>query len=173
MSVAETTSVCRILVEENKGLKHWLTRNERSSVGRWRIILGLLSASLFILPATLRAAENNSKASGGLNKSPLGSEGLLETTAGLLLVLGVILALAWGVRRFARLPMAGKGLVNVLGGTALGSRERVVVVQVENTRLVLGVAPGRIQTLYVLDPVASDNSAFSRKLKAELPGAQK
>ena len=77
---------------------------------------------------------------------------VLEAVAGLAVVLVVIFALAWAVRRFARLPGGGKGLVRVVGGVALGSRERAVVVAVGGTRLLLGVAPGQVRMLHVLPP---------------------
>ena len=77
---------------------------------------------------------------------------VLEAVAGLAVVLVVIFALAWAVRRFARLPGGGKGLVRIVGGVALGSRERAVVVAVGGTRLLLGVAPGQVRMLHVLPP---------------------
>ena len=115
------------------------------------------------------AAENPGARSGNLGGGPLRTEGFLETAAGLLLVLATIIALAWAARRFGRLPVGGKGLVNVLGGISLGSRERVVVVQVENTRLVLGVAPGRIETLHVLEPGEAPGPVFAKTLRQEMP----
>jgi len=81
-----------------------------------------------------------------------GSEGLLTTVLGLALVLALIFAAAWVLKRFGGLPAGGQGSVRVLGGISLGARERLVVVEVEGTRLILGVAPGRVQTLHVLPP---------------------
>jgi flagellar protein FliO/FliZ len=43
-----------------------------------------------------------------------------------------------------------------LGGASVGARERVVLVEVENTRLLLGVAPGQVRTLYAL-PAREEN----------------
>jgi flagellar protein FliO/FliZ len=79
-----------------------------------------------------------------------GPEGLATTVLGLALVLGLIFAVAWVLKRVGGLPPVGRGLVRVVGGAALGARERVVVVEVEGVRLVLGVAPGRVQTLHIL-----------------------
>ncbi len=115
------------------------------------------------------AAEAVATRPGVMNGAPLRAEGALETAAGLLLVLATILALAWAARRFGRFSNAGKGLVNVLGGISLGSRERVVIVQVEDTRLVLGVAPGRIETLYVLEATEDAQPSFAKALKTEIP----
>lgn len=79
-----------------------------------------------------------------------GMDTLASTFLGLAFILILIFVMAWVFKRIGHLPMAGKGLVRVVGGTSLGARERVVVVEVEDARLVLGVSPGRIQTLHVL-----------------------
>lgn len=80
----------------------------------------------------------------------LGWESLLGTLGGLLLVLGMILGMAWLLRRLGQLPGSGKGPLRILGGISVGTRERVLLVEVDEVRLVLGVAPGRVQTLHVL-----------------------
>ncbi|MEG7523045.1 MAG: flagellar biosynthetic protein FliO [Chromatiales bacterium] len=54
-------------------------------------------------------------------------------------------------------------MVTVLGGTSVGPRERVVVVKVDDIRLLLGVAPGRVQTLHVLDQ-SEDEVTFDKQL---------
>lgn len=70
----------------------------------------------------------------------------------LILVVFAILALAFVLRRaggvHARL---GHGM-RVLGGLAVGGRERIVLIQVGDTQILLGIAPGRVQTLHVLTP---------------------
>ena len=79
-----------------------------------------------------------------------GAESLLTTALGLAFILFVIFAAAWLFKRFGGLPAGGRGMVRVLGGASLGARERVMVVQVEDARLVLGVAPGRVEMLHQL-----------------------
>jgi flagellar protein FliO/FliZ len=91
----------------------------------------------------------------------------------LVLIIGLIIGLGWLVRRMGRLPTGGKGLVNVLGGVSLGPRERAVVLQAGDTRLLVGVAPGRVQTLCVLsgsenEGRAEESSEFKARLNAEL-----
>lgn len=64
----------------------------------------------------------------------------------LLVILGGFVLAAFVLRRY--LPGAGKqGIVKVVGATMVGSRERVVVVEVENTWLLLGVAAGQVRLL--------------------------
>jgi flagellar protein FliO/FliZ len=86
----------------------------------------------------------------GVSVSPMGADSLLSTVGGLLLVLAIIVGGAWLFKRYGQLPMGGKGMVRVVGGASVGTRERVVVVEVENQRLLLGVAPGQVRTLHVL-----------------------
>ncbi len=101
----------------------------------------------------------------GMGESPLTAVTLLQTVGGLALVLVLILGLAWLVRRTGHVPGAGKGLVRVLGGASLGPRERAVVVAVDGVRLLLGVAPGRVQMLHVLAADAAvEEATFRRRL---------
>lgn len=95
----------------------------------------------------------------------------VETFLGLLLVLGLIFALGWFMKRFGRLPTGGKGPINILGGVSLGPRERAVLLEVENIKLVVGVAPGRVSALHVFDADASDQNvetAFAETLNDQL-----
>lgn len=65
----------------------------------------------------------------------------------LVLILGGFIAVAWFARRY--LPGAGQaGVVRVVGSTAVGARERVVVVELDGTWLVLGVAAGNVRLLH-------------------------
>jgi len=65
------------------------------------------------------------------------------------LILGGFIAVAWFARRF--LPgMGTQGAVKVVSSTAVGSRERVVLIEVEDTRLLLGVGGGNVRLLHTL-----------------------
>jgi flagellar protein FliO/FliZ len=70
---------------------------------------------------------------------------------GLVIVLAVFFGCIWGLRKLSGLSVSGGGKMRVLGGLSLGMRERVVLLQVGGKQLVLGVTPGRIQTLLVLE----------------------
>ncbi|MES9990305.1 MAG: flagellar biosynthetic protein FliO [Candidatus Thiodiazotropha sp.] len=115
---------------------------------------------------TLNAADSAEKQLGS-NLAPLGAESLLNTAGGLLLVLAIIVGGAWLFKRYAQLPMGGKGLVRVIGGVSLGTRERAVLVEVENSRLLLGVAPGQVRTLHVLQ---GSQQSFEKHLESEKGG---
>ena len=85
------------------------------------------------------------------SQDPMAMTSLWQLTLGMLLVLGLILAIAWLLKRSGRFQVGAGGGLRVLGGLSMGSRERVVLIQAGETQLLLGVAPGRVQTLYVLD----------------------
>ena len=76
--------------------------------------------------------------------------GIGQATLALLLVLAVIFAIAWVARRMRSMARGGGQGIDVIAQAAVGPRERVVVVRVGTTRLVLGVAPGRVTALHEL-----------------------
>lgn len=74
---------------------------------------------------------------------------LLTVLLSLGLILGGFVAVAWFARRY--LPgMGTQGAVKVVSSTAVGSRERVVVIEVEHTWLLLGVGGGNVRLLHTL-----------------------
>jgi len=81
---------------------------------------------------------------------------LVQLTLGLAVVLVLAVGLSWLLRRYA-LPRGG--LIRVVGGLPLGGRERLLLVEVDDTRLLLGITPQRIQTLHVLAPALSRPAA--------------
>ncbi|MDX1656357.1 MAG: flagellar biosynthetic protein FliO, partial [Candidatus Competibacteraceae bacterium] len=97
----------------------------------------VIGAALCLLSWPVWSAENPIT-------SPLAGGGLLQMVLGLVLVLGFILGAAWLVRRFTPLR-GGDGAIRLRGGLSLGTRERLVLVEVEGVRLLVGVSPGRLQ----------------------------
>jgi len=75
---------------------------------------------------------------------------VLQVSFGLGLVLAMVAAAAWLIRRLGVGAGVPEGIVRVRGGIAVGQRERVVVVEVRDTWLVIGVAPGAVRTLHAL-----------------------
>jgi flagellar protein FliO/FliZ len=76
--------------------------------------------------------------------------GVAQMVLGLALVLGLIVLASWLLRRFGAGPAATGSLVRVVTAASVGPRERVVLVEIGDTWLVLGVAPGRINALHQL-----------------------
>lgn len=84
------------------------------------------------------------------------TESMVQMMGGLLLVLAIIGGLAWLLKRFSLIQNVAGGVVKVVAATGVGQRERVVVVEVDKTWLVLGVAPGRVNKLHAMEKPQSD-----------------
>jgi flagellar protein FliO/FliZ len=99
---------------------------------------------------------------------------LLQLVLGLGLVVALIFVLAWLMRRVQRAGPAGNQVIELLGSRALGPRDRLVLVQVGTEQILLGVTPGRITPLHVMnEPVhvpetQATTPEFARRLMEAL-----
>ena len=66
---------------------------------------------------------------------------------GLGIVIALLFATLWLLKRLTMPRGNAAGLLRIVAGTALGTRERVVILEIEDTWLVVGVAPGQITAL--------------------------
>ncbi|HWU69357.1 MAG TPA: flagellar biosynthetic protein FliO [Stenotrophobium sp.] len=83
---------------------------------------------------------------------PMSMAGSLASTAvSLVLVLLVIFALAWVLRWLQSARGGNAGALRLHGGLQVGAKERVLLVQAGDKHLLIGVAPGRVQTLHVFE----------------------
>lgn len=72
---------------------------------------------------------------------------LFKTIFGLAVVLGVMAALAWFAKRMTGRQGNSHSVARIVGGVSVGSRERVVVVEVGNRWLVVGVAADQVNAI--------------------------
>lgn len=135
----------------------------------------LLALSVLCLPAMALAEGATSPFAGG------GAAYLAQLVVGLIVVLVAIVVLAFFMRRITGVQSRLGSEFRVVSGISLGARERMLLVQVGDKQLLVGVAPGRVQTLHVLDePIATDlpkssgatESAFASRLRAALSRGQ-
>ncbi|EGG1846855.1 flagellar motor switch protein FliN [Salmonella enterica subsp. enterica serovar Dublin] len=91
--------------------------------------------------------------------TPAGSP-LMQVSGALIGIIALILAAAWVIKRMGFAPKGNsvRGL-KVSASASLGPRERVVIVEVENARLVLGVTASQINLLHTLPPAENDTEA--------------
>ena len=85
--------------------------------------------------------------------SPTGS--VLKMVMGLAIVLAVMALLSWVVKRMVPSATGQNSAIKVVGGVSVGSRERVVVLEVADRWLVVGVAQGQVSSIANLE-VGSD-----------------
>ena len=126
--------------------------------------------------AVVTADKSKEKVITSLASEPVGLGNYLQMFLGLFLVVGLIFGMAWFMRRLSGINSVASGNLKVLGGISVGQRERVVLVQAGDTQLLVGVAPGQIRTLHVMDePISSvaetsskPSNGFAEKLHAAI-----
>jgi flagellar protein FliO/FliZ len=85
--------------------------------------------------------------------APLASPGfgsLLQVSVSLFVVLALVVAFGWLARRLRTTHRGSGPRMEVLAEATLGTRERAVLLQVGQVRLLIGVAAGSVRTLHVL-----------------------
>ena len=76
--------------------------------------------------------------------------GFLQVVVALGVVLAAIAAFAWFLRRLAPGSIGARGWLRIVGGAMVGPKERVVLVEVGDTWLLLGVAASSVSLLHTL-----------------------
>ncbi|MBA1230800.1 flagellar biosynthetic protein FliO [Pseudomonas viridiflava] len=111
---------------------------------------------LLMLPSLALGAEPVAQAAPAVANTVSGGMGgqVLQLLLGLLLVVGLIFVLAWVMRRVQRVGPNSSQVIELVSTRAIGPRDRLVLVQVGNEQILLGITPGTITTLHVLkEPV--------------------
>jgi flagellar protein FliO/FliZ len=103
----------------------------------------------FVLPALIlaQAATGAWAQTATQTAQPALGSGLGQMLLGLGGVLALLVASLWLLKRLTAVRGPASGMMRVVAATAVGGRERVVIVEVGSTWLVLGVAPGRVSAL--------------------------
>jgi flagellar protein FliO/FliZ len=78
------------------------------------------------------------------------SGSLMQIIFSLILVLAAVAVVAWMMKRINMPQRGAASLLKVLSGVAVGPRERVVLMEVNDTWLIVGVAPGQVRTLHTM-----------------------
>ncbi|GAB6389704.1 flagellar biosynthetic protein FliO [Stutzerimonas marianensis] len=113
-----------------------------------------------------------------VGSSGMGAQ-MTKLLLGLLLVIGLIFALAWALRRMQQLNPRSNQAIKLISTQALGPRERLVLVQVGSEQVLVGLSAGRITPLHVLkEPVhlpdaEPANPEFAQRLMELLGRDQK
>ena len=96
-----------------------------------------------LCPSLLQAAEETAKIEPGVS-----SGGFFQATLALAFIVALLFLLAYVGRKFLGGKAFGQGQLKMLGGLALGPRERIVLVEAGEDLLVIGIVPGQIRTLH-------------------------
>ena len=126
--------------------------------------------------ATTSTQNGSLDALGNSGEALVGMAALGKTAAALALVIAIILICTALLKRWSNIRTRHGVHLRIVGSTAVGNRERIVIVEVEDTWLVVGVGGGRITKLHERPapeeraPTASSppSSRFARRLSKAL-----
>lgn len=105
-------------------------------------------ALLLLLPTGIVLAADGAAAPAA---SPSGgAAAVIQMLGALALVLAVLFAVLWLLRRISGGRLTGPAPIRSIGGIAVGSRERVLLLEIGEHWLVVGVAPGSVNGIATL-----------------------
>jgi flagellar protein FliO/FliZ len=104
---------------------------------------------------------------------PIGPGSVLQLTLSLAAVVAAIFGLGWLLRRLHGLPGSTHRALKVIATLPVGTRERIAIIQAGETQVLIGLSPGRIQTLHVLEkPVGAAVGAASAAIGPDAIGPE-
>ena len=118
-----------------------------------------IACFLYLLP-TICYGENlaNQSAQIASSGNPMSFSYVMQILISFLVVIGFILFIAWFMKRTGRLGYGSGQIIKIKSSISLGMREKILIIEVANENIVVGVAPGQIRTLHVLaNGVETDN----------------
>jgi flagellar protein FliO/FliZ len=108
----------------------------------------------------------------GLNQtaSPLSVGSLAQLTFSLLAIVALIVAVSWALKRLKMAGPRGRGEIAVIDELALGPRERIVLLRVGESQVLVGIGAGGVVGLTPLAapiPIKTSGSApaFADRLR--------
>lgn len=148
-----------MLLVKSKELKNLNKKRPLSPVSA-----GLLTLCGSFLPhLSIAQAETN---------SPMSVETGISVFLSLIVVIAIIFALAYIVRRF-NVAQAGNGQMRVVASMMAGTKEKVMVIEVGNEQHLLGITAHNINHLAKLEqPIVNENKAKVGWTNQQQVGAQ-
>lgn len=136
----------------------------------------MLAALFFLLNCSAVWAEEKAKVIKPIPE-PISSEVISQLLVGLFIVIGVILLCAWLFKRFGNLHV-NNSQIKVVAGLTLGSKEKVLLIQLgEQKQVLLGVSGQGIQRLAEYDEPVLEHlksaEPFADRLKAAMTTGDK
>lgn len=96
---------------------------------------------------------------------------MLSLGVGLLAVIAIIFGCAWIVRRMSGMTGGNTRAMKVVSVLPMGTRERIALIDVGGTQILVGVTPSAIRTLHVFDePVVTPGEPVSGEFARKLQG---
>lgn len=87
-----------------------------------------------------------------------------------IVILAFILVLLYVLQKVVSVRVKLNQKINILQNTMIGTKERLLLIEINDTTLLIGATPNKIETLYVFDqsPVSLGDQAEATSFKAQL-----
>ena len=101
---------------------------------------------------------------------------ILSLGASMVVVVAAVIVVGWLYSKLRFSGGATRGLINVISSRTLGPKERLVLVEVADQHLLVGITATSVQTLHTFDsPVTAEEAAaetggFADRLKSAIRG---
>ena len=112
-----------------------------------------------------------------MNNPAIETPEILNLGVSMVIVIGVVVALGWLYSRMRFSGGAGSNVINIVASRGLGPKERLLLVEVGDKQLLVGITAASVQTLHTFDrPVAAEGAiredrGFADRLRNALKGA--
>ena len=112
-----------------------------------------------------------------MNSPAIETPEILSLGVSVLIVIGVVIALGWMYSRMRFNGSAGGNVINIVASRGLGPKERLLLVEVGDKQLLVGITAASVPTLHTFDrPVAAEDAiseerGFADRLRTALKGA--
>lgn len=119
-------------------------------------ITATICCFILLIASTAAAEEMRNVTQPGINST--NAAYLVKVFFGLALVIALIFAMSWLVKRFGQGTFLSNSNMKIINSLSLGTKEKIVVVEIGERQLLLGVTANSIQTLHKLEaplPVAA------------------
>jgi len=127
----------------------------RLASNKWLSCLALCALPTLSLAAGAMPEGRHLASEGGISFGYM-----LQILFSFVAVIAFIFGFAWLMRRSGRFGAAGSGRgLRIVSSLSLGMREKIMVVNVGEKNIVVGVAPGQIRALYVMEGEAGPSEA--------------
>lgn len=95
---------------------------------------------------------------------------VVQVIAALVVTLALVFACAYALRRFGAVGVGGGQVIKVLSAATVGSRERVLLLEVHGRQLLVGVTSNSVTPLHTFDADAPSVAAPAADFRSILKG---
>jgi flagellar protein FliO/FliZ len=117
-----------------------------------RVLLGALLQAPALLSVAAEAPRRFAAPEVASAPTASGAAGIGQVFLALIVVLAAVFVAALVMKRLRGFTVRGSDSIEVLAQASVGTKERVVIVRVAGSRLLLGVASGQVTLLQTLPP---------------------